>query len=52
MSTAWNSYIAVKTADILADKLKEANMWQLYLDIELPELEKPNDTNIDNCNKK
>ena len=36
MSTAWNSYIAVKTADILADKLKEANMWQLYLDIELP----------------
>ena len=36
MSTAWNSYIAVKTVDILLNKLKDANMWQLYLDIELP----------------
>ena len=36
MSTIWNSYVAVKTADILVNKLKDTNMWQLYLDIELP----------------
>ena len=40
---AWLSKILSKVIKSKAEK---------YLDIELPELEKPNDTNIDNCNKK
>ena len=40
---AWLSKILSKVIKSKAEK---------YLDIELPELEKPNDTNIDNSNKK
>lgn len=40
---AWLSRILSKVIKSKAEK---------YLDIELPELEKPNDTNIDNSNKK
>ena len=36
MLTAWNSYVAIKTADIFVNKLKDADMLQLYLEIELP----------------
>ena len=36
MLTSWYAYIANKASDILISRLKETNMWQLYLDIELP----------------
>lgn len=34
--TSWYSYIAVKSSEILVNRLNETNMWPLYLDIELP----------------
>ena len=36
MLTSWNAYIAIKVSDLLVNRLNETNMWQLYMDIELP----------------
>ena len=36
MLTSWYAYIANKASDILINRLMDANMWQLYLEIELP----------------
>ena len=36
MLTSWYAYIAIKASDEIIARLNETNMWQLYLDIELP----------------
>ena len=36
MLTCWNSYIAIKSTESLINRLKETEMMELYLDIELP----------------